>query len=263
MKKAFYYLLTISLVSSVSFGITSCGGDDDGSSSVIDGVNVNNGKKLTRLEILPETGSSTTTDYNYKLRVLYDSKGRLSSVIWTNGEKYENGKFIESEIELMKIDYDLRLVNIYPSLKYMFSLNDKGYISQIASGSCTYDSYGYLTGVESLREICTLAYSEGELIKSLVSNLQNGNMQLYYMFYGENSSTGELMFYMNGEKHKTYGTNPIQAVMCFIAYQSGLFGKITNHCRYLSKSNETSAVLERNNEQNSNKFVVRCKFTYE
>ena len=106
MKKAFYYLLTISLVSSVSFGITSCGGDDDGSSSVIDGVNVNNGKKLTRLEILPETGSSTTTDYNYKLRVLYDSKGRLSSVIWTNGGKYENGKYIESEIELMKIDYD-------------------------------------------------------------------------------------------------------------------------------------------------------------
>ena len=263
MKKAFYYLLTISLVSSVSFGITSCGGDDDGSSSVIDGVNVNNGKKLTRLEILPESSSSTTTDYNYKLRVLYDSKGRLSSVILTNGEKYENGKYIESEIELMKIDYDLRLVNIYPSLKYMFSLNDKGYISQIASGSCTYDSYGYLTGVESLREICTLAYSEGELIKSLVSNLQNGNMQLYYMFYGENSSTGELMFYMNSEKHKTYGKNPIQAVMCFIAYQSGLFGKITNHCRYLTKSNETSAVLERNNEQNNKKFVVRCKFTYE
>ena len=170
MKKAFYYLLTISLVSSVSFGITSCGGDDDGSSSVIDGVNVNNGKKLTRLDILLESNSSTTTgDYTVNLNVLYDSKGRLSSVIWTNGEKYENGKYIESEIELMKIDYDLRLVNIYPSLKYMFSLNDKGYISQIASGSCTYDSYGYLTGVESLREICTLAYSEGELIKSLVT----------------------------------------------------------------------------------------------
>lgn len=88
-------------------------------------------------------------------------------------------------------------------------------------------------------------------------------MLLYYMFYGENSSTGELMFYMNGEKYEDYGRNVIQAVMCFIAYQSGLFGKITNHCRYLSKSNETSAVLERNNEQNNKKFVVRCKFTYE
>lgn len=266
MKKVFYYLLTISLVSSVGFGLTSCGGDDDGSSSVIDGVNVNNGKKLTRLEILPQTSSSTTTDYNYKLRVVYDSQGRISSVIWANGQKYESGKYVESEVELMRIDYDLRLVNIYngsSSLKYLFSLNDKGYISQIGNCSCTYDSYGYLTGVENITEIWSLVYNEGELIKSLVSKLKNGNMLLYYMFYGENSSTGELMFYMNGEKHKTYGSNVIQAVMSFIAYQSGLFGKITNHCRYLSKSNETSAVLERNNEQNSNKFVVRCKFTYE
>ena len=266
MKKVFYYLLTISLVSSVGFGITSCGGDDDGNSSVIDGVNVNNGKKLTRLEILPQTSSSTTTDYNYKLRVVYDSQGRISSVIWANGQKYESGKYVESEVELMRIDYDLRLVNIYngySSLKYLFSLNDKGYISQIGNCSCSYDSYGYLTGVENITEIWSLAYNEGELIKSLVSKLKNGNMLLYYMFYGENSSTGELMFYMNGEKYEDYGRNPIQAVMCFIAYQSGLFGKITNHCRYLSKSNETSAVLERNNEQNSNKFVVRCKFTYE
>ena len=266
MKKVFYYLLTISLVSSVGFGITSCGGDDDGNSSVIDGVNVNNGKKLTRLEILPQTSSSTTTDYNYKLRVLYDSKGRLSNVIWTNGKKYVNGKYIESEVEVMRIDYDLRLVNIsdgYSSLKYVFSLNDIGYISQIGNCSCTYDSYGYLTGVENITEIWSLAYNEGELTKSLISKLKNGNMLLYYMFYGENSSTGELMFYMNGEKYEDYGRNVIQAVMCFIAYQSGLFGKITNHCRYLTKSNETSAVLERNNEQNSNKFVVRCKFTYE
>ena len=266
MKKVFYYLLTISLVSSVGFGITSCGGDDDGNSSVIDGVNVNNGKKLTRLQILPESSSSSTTDYNYKLSILYDSKGRLSNVIWTNGQKYENGKYTDVEIELMKIDYDLRFVyifNVSSSLKYMFSLNDKGYISQIGNCSCTYDSYGYLTGVENITEIWSLAYNEGELIKSLVSKLKNGNMLLYYMFYGENSSTGELMFYMNGEKYETYGRNPIQAVMCFIAYQSGLFGKITNHCRYLSKSNNTSAVLERNNEQNSNKFVVRCKFTYE
>ena len=227
---------------------------------------MNNGKKLTRLEILPQTSSSTTTDYNYKLRVVYDSQGRISSVIWANGQKYESGKYVENEVELMRIDYDLRLVNIYngsSSLKYLFSLNDKGYISQIGNCSCTYDSYGYLTGVENITEIWSLVYNEGELIKSLISKLKNGNMVLYYMFYGENSSTGELMFYMNGEKYEDYGRNVIQAVMCFIAYQSGLFGKITNHCRYLSKSNETSAVLERNNEQNNKKFVVRCKFTYE
>ena len=259
MKKVFCFLFTISLVSLLGF--TSCGDDGDGNSSVVDGVNVNNGKKLTRLEILPQT-SNSTIEYNYKLRVLYDSKGRISSVIWTNGKKYENGKNTDAEVEVMKIDYDLRVVNSN-GLKYMFSFNDKGYISQIGNCSCTYDSYGYLTGVESMSEIWTLAYNEGELIKSLISNIKNGNMQLYYMFYSENSDSGELMFYMNSEKYEDYVRDPIRAVMSFIAYQSGLFGKITKHCSYLSRSNETSAVLERNNEQDSRKFIVHCKFTYE
>ena len=264
MKKIFYFLLTIALVSSVSFVLTSCGGDDDGTSSVIDGVNVNNGKKLSRLDInLNGVSSSVITE---KLRIFYDSKGRLTNVIWTNGFKYENGKYSEGEVDVMRIDYDLRVVNIndgYSSANYMFSLNDKGYISQIGNCSCSYDSYGYLTRVENVTEIWSLAYNEGELIKSLVSNLRNGNMQIYYMFYGDSSDSGELMFYMNSEKDKSYGRNPYQAVMSFIAYQSGLFGKITNHCTYLSRSNETSAVLQRNNEQNSNKTIIRCNFTYE
>ena len=170
--------------------------------------------------------------------------------------------YTDAEVEVMKIDYDLRLV-ISNGLKYMFSFNDKGYISQIGNCSCTYDSYGYLTGVENTLEIWTLAYNEGELIKSLISNIKNGNMQLYYMFYSENSDSGELMFYMNSEKYEDYIRDPIRAVMSFIAYQSGLFGKITKHCSYLSRSNETSAVLEKNNEQDSRKFIVHCKFTYE
>lgn len=265
MKKLKILSMMMLLVMMLPF-MVACGGDDDSKGSrIVDGVNVNNEKKLTRLEIQPQT-SSNTTDYSYILRVLYDSKGRLSNVVWTNGQKYENGKYIEAEINIMNIDYDLRVVNFYngySSLKYMFSLNDKGYISQIGNCSCTYDSYGYLTGVENITEIWTLAYNEGELTKSLVSNLRNGNMSIYYMFYGENSDSGELMFYMNSEKDEGYGRNTIQAVMCFIAYQSGLFGKITNHCRYLSKSNENSATLERINEQNSKKSVVRCKFSCE
>lgn len=265
MNKNFCIILAILISTVLSVGFVSCGGDDDNNGSgIVDGVNVNNGKKLTRLEIQPQTSSNTTPDY--KLRVMYDSNGRLSNVVWTNGQKYENGKYTETEINIMNIDYDLKVVNIYngsSSLKNMFSLNDKGYIFQIGNCSCTYDSYGYLSGVENITEIWSLAYNEGELIKSLVSNLRNGNMSIYYMFYGENSDSGELMFYMNSEKYEDYGRNPVLAVMCFIAYQSGLFGKITNHCRYLSKSNETSAVLERNNEKNSNKFIVRCKFSYE
>lgn len=268
MKKVLCFLLTISLVNSIGIGFTSCEGDDDGNSSVIDGVNVNNGKKLTELEILPPTNSSTTTE-KYKLRVLYDSKGRMTNVIYTNAQKYENGTFSEGEVDIMKIDYDLRIVSIPNGnsyIKYMFSLNDKGFISQIGNCSCTYDSYGYLTGVESILDVWTLAYNDGELIKSLVSNLKNGTMKIYYMSYGENSGTGELMFYMKSEKYTGYNSNlsnHLLEVLCFIAYQSGLFGKITNHCSYLSKYSETSAILEKNNEQNSKKIIIRCKFTYE
>ena len=256
MKKLFYLLLTISLVSSVSFVLTSCGGDDDGTSSVIDGVNVYNGKKLTRLEV-PKNS----------FRVFYDSKGRLTNVVWTHKIRiYENGKYSEAEVNIMRIDYDFRIVSIsnaYSSANYMFSLNDKGYISQIGNCSCSYDSYGYLTRVENVKEIWSLVYNEGELIKSLVNSLKYGDMEIYYMFYGESKDSGELIFYMNSEKENGIGDKPEQAVMCFIAYQSGLFGKITNHCTYLSRSNETSAVLERNNEKNSNKFVVHCNFTFE
>ena len=102
MKKVLCFLLTISLVNSIGIGFTSCEGDDDGNSSVIDGVNVNNGKKLTELEILPPTNSSTTTEKKYKLRVLYDSKGRMTNVIYTNAQKYENGTFSEGEVDIMK-----------------------------------------------------------------------------------------------------------------------------------------------------------------
>ena len=192
----------------------------------------------------------------------------MTNVVWTKKIlKYENDKYSEYEVDvdIMRIDYDFRIVNIsngYSSANYMFSLNDKGYISQIGNCSCSYDSYGYLTRVEEFTEIWSLIYNEGELIKSLVNSLKHGNIEIYYMFYGENSDSGELVFYMNSEKEKRPRFSG-QAVMCFIAYQSGLFGKITNHCTYLSRSNETSAALELGNEKNSNKYLVRCNFTFE
>ena len=92
MNKNFCIILAILISTVLSVGFVSCGGDDDNNGSgIVDGVNVNNGKKLTRLEIQPQTSSNTTPDY--KLRVMYDSNGRLSNVVWTNGQKYENGKY--------------------------------------------------------------------------------------------------------------------------------------------------------------------------
>lgn len=264
-------IATILLLMSLCF--VSCGGDDDGSNSkVVDGVNVNTGRKLVRLDIHEPINNSYygLDEVVYKLRIDYDSKGRLSKVILTNDYKYENGKYVEIDAtkELLNIDYDLKIVNIFKEWSYykndyMFSLNDKGYISQIANCGCTYDSYGYLTGVDSNSYIWTLAYSENELIKSMVNNLVKGKLDIYYMFYGEDRDKGELVFYMNAPTKGYNSKIAYQGVLCFIAYQAGLFGKMTNHCTYLSKSSETSAFFQKKNEQNNNTVDIHCTFKYE
>lgn len=255
-------LPTIFFVGLISFCFSSCGGDDEGNSSVagddesskvIDDVNMDKTKKLVELSF----------DESTKLSISYDNIGRMSKVMLFS-------ELYESKV-LLKIDYDLRVIEFNDEYYYsdsdsfnkcMFSLNNKGYISQIGSCTCTYDSYGYLTGVENSKEIWTLSYQEGELVKSLVNNFTDGP-EIYLMFYGENKDSGELLFYMNTEKEKKYIHRSVQAVLCFIAYQAGLFGKITNHCTYLSKSNETAAVFERNNNKNSNITTIKCKFKYE
>lgn len=264
MKKIIELFMILSVVTMLNFGLSSCGNDDGGSSSIVDGVNVKNGKKLVKLNIKPTSNRMDMSEYT--LKIAYDAKNRLSKVTWTNGRYYKNGDYVDGEVDLMKIDYDFKMVTISngsSSANYLFTLNDKGYISQISNCSCNYDSYGYLTGVENSSEIWSLAYNDGELIKSLVNKFRNNNIEIYYMFYGEDNNTGDLLFYLNTEKDKSYGRNSTLATMCFIAYQAGLFGKITNHCTYLSRSSSTSAILERTNEKNNNTFRVYCSFAFE
>ena len=255
-------IATILLLMSLCF--VSCGGDDDGSNSkVVDGVNVNTGRKLVRLDINnPYTNSS---EYVFKFRIDYDTKGRLSKVIRTNDYRYENGKRVDVETEWLNIDYDFRLIK-YKSYSRefdcMFSLNEKGYISEIGGCRCKYDSYGYLTGTEDSRYIFSLAYEEGELIKSMVKNLTKDKIDITYITYGEDSSKGYLLFYMNTTTPLS-GTRDVEAVLIFIAYQSGLFGKMTNHLTYLSKTSETSAVLQKKNEEKGEQMLVRCAFKFE
>ena len=264
MRESFELFKTISFVIMLSVCFYSCGSDDGGGTTVIDGVNVKKGKKLVELGIQTESTGSGTSEYILKLKIDYDSNNRLSKVTCIDGRDL-TGKRMD-EIVFMKIDYDFNMVTISngsSSTNYLFALNSKGYISQISNCSCNYDSYGYLTGVENSSEIWSLAYNEGELIKSLVNNFNRNNIEIYYLFYGEDQRTGDLLFYMNSEKEKKYGSNRILATMCFIAYQAGLFGKITNRCNYLTRSNETSAIFERNNEKNSNKFRVYCSFRFD
>jgi len=268
MKKYYCSILAIIIATVLSAGFVSCGGDDDGGGSkVVDGVNVNYGKKLSKLSI--QVPSDYNNDsYTYNLKINYDTKGRLSNVIWTNGSKYENNKYVEGEVEMLKIDYDFKVINFMPTYynkDYMFTLNEKGYISQLSNCSITYDSYGYLSKAENMSYIYSLAYEEGELIKSLVNNLKKDKIEIYYMFYGEDKDKGDLLFYMNTPSSKGLNINiqSIQGVMLFIAYQAGLLGKMTNHCTYLQRSNETTAILQKRSESSNKTYNIHCSFVFE
>lgn len=270
MKKLKFWGLI--LVSIMCAGLSSCGGDDEGGGapSIVDGINVNNGKKLVGLDVQEQIYDINNRSNLYKLRASYDSKGRLSKIVWINGQKYENGKYIYGEVELVNIDYDLRLINFnssYYNRKFMFSVNNQGYFSQIGDCSLNYDSFGYLVGTENHAEKWSLSYNEGEFIKSMVNVFDRGRIHIYYMFYGEDRDKGELLFTLNSEKYQYayYGSKSsisIQKAACFFAYHAGLFGKVTNRCTQLSKSNMTNAILERSGN-NIYKMITRCSFTFE
>lgn len=253
---------------------TACGGDDDGGSdgdgsngNVVDGVNVNT-KKLKEITIIDyKDGNSQTTTLNYHFNITYDPKGRLSTVTLSDYTYYDNNSGVEktTSVEMLKIDYDLHVAQInevYRQASQMFTLNSKGYIAQIGKCTCSYDYDGYLTRVESNNEIWSLVYNDGDLLKSAVSKLAKGNIKMYYFFSGEDTNTGELYFRMNTPDNLVHNDNFTQSILSFIAYQSGLFGKISKFCTSLSKSNQSNAAFTKASESSSHQIVIHCSFKY-
>ncbi len=264
--------LMLGMLLCVAF-LTACGGDDvDGSTQIVDGVNVNNGKKITNLTI-----SQDYPEYNAKVEYLfkieYDSKGRLSRILCT-AKEYNNGNVIgnneDNYIPMIKIDYDFRMIQVYNlsngnATGHSFTLNDQGYIAQIANVACRYNSDGYLTNVDNVNDMWNLAYDNNDIVKSL-STLTSGKTKLYIYSYGK-SNNGELIFNMTSEKKSSINSlysnkwnQGVHSVGALIAYQAGLFGKISKHCSYLSSSSETNAIFNRNNDSSSNNLMLKCRF---
>lgn len=254
--------------------MTACGGDGDGGSDgggsnghVVDGVNVYT-KKPKEITIIDyKEGSSQPHTVNSHFKINYDSKGRLSTVTLPDYTYYDfnSGTQETKSIELLKIDYDLHVAqinNINAQSSHMFTLNSKGYIAQIGKCTCEYDNDGYLIGVESNKEIWSLVYNEGELIKSAVNKLAQGDIKLYYFFSGEDTNTGELYFRMNTPDNYVDNRNPIQAFLSFVAYQSGLFGKISKFCTSLSRSNQSNVEFTKASDNSSHQIVIHSSFKY-
>lgn len=258
----------------MSVCLTSCGGDDaegGGNSHNVDGVNVISGKKMTEMNLVVEKDLYSNHEDPIKIKIDYDSKGRLSRVYINTVNSSTN----EAEtFDLMSLDYDLREVKIYRGwdyyenaqyITYAFMLNNNGYISQISNCSCTYDNNGYLIGADSSKEIFTLSYNDGDLIKSVCNNIVKGKTKLYYIYSGEDKKTGELYFTMSSSEdlyYTAFSSSSIRALMVFIAYQSGLFGKISKYCVSLSKSNENSAIFTKRSESGTKEIRIRGTFKF-
>lgn len=256
------------------YTIVACGedGEKNESTKKVDGVNVVIGKKLMELKVMDNSNSVRA---HYKVE--YDSKGRLSKI---NGESFAfdyygwNSTFVYNfpvnidncyptgeYKELAKIDYELRIVTLFFSsskLSYNFSLNNDGYISQIGTTVLNYDSNGYLTGVDEVKGISTLVYDSNDLIKASVSEIAGGNISLFYITYGNQNNEGDLYIKVNRSDDKKNYDNALGVIdakdaICLIAYQSGLFGKVSKSVLHLSNKNEAQALLGYEAENGSGK----------
>ncbi len=276
MKKVnFFVLLSSRTVLSVLFlfftclCLTSCGDDDSDSDGYNNqgGVNVNGGLKIVQFKIegpVYEGGESpTSSTYN----IQYDSKGRVSEIILSEC-KFVDGRETwgdDKDTPIASVDYDLRVAELPYGSRYSFSLNEKGYISQIGNCSCTYDDDGYLIRVDSPKSMWSLTYSDGDLVRSLVSELVSGNTKLYYLRYGGDLKSGELYFYINTDHkaHKLDAARDSQRLRlaCLVAYQVGLFGKVAKHCKYLSDAKQLQAQVDY--EYSGNSESVKCSFVCE
>ena len=287
MKKS--RLLGIILLAVITMFLTVACGDDE-KTEIVDGVNVKKGKKLTEVIINDEE----LYGYNMILNIKYDDKGRMTKVVWTNhgimqfaqGER--NYTLVDVEpVDVISIDYKLREIQLNYKLlwsvsddlsvystgsrslsrNYMFLLNKKGYISQIADCSCEYDEDGYLTSANSTKQILNITRSEGEIIRSIIEWIVASNLNTSYFYYGEDSDMGELHFTINCPEYERKSHDPYdysQAMIitsAIIAYQSGLFGETDIHTKSMAESAKTKAVI--NIISKKSDFKLHCDLRYE
>jgi len=227
--------------------VVACGGDDESSSrKIVDGVNVPTGKKLVELRLAYENNSREEVPDVYTVE--YDSKGRLSKVMHKKKSYYE---YTGEILTAATIDYDLKSVKIYSPTQadkfwsYGFTLNDDGYVSKIGPCTLTYDSNGFLTGVEDTKGFSSLVYDGSDLIKASVSNFSNVNVSMYFVSYENLNNEGDLLINIqrNDEKFSNGSGLDNDNIVTLIAYQSGLFGRVSKTFINLKSRSEMSTLV--------------------
>lgn len=262
MKRVLYLSMKMLLLMMLPM-MVACGGDDDnGSGKKVDGVNVTNGKRIK------EVYYHYNNTKNLAFKVEYDTKGRITSILF-NGRHYDYNQkiYVEDFYEVAKIDYDLRALKVYDS-DYTgksdvlgFALNESGFISQIGTCTLKYDSKGYLIGVDEPRGISTLAYDANDLIKASVTTFRKGKMYLYYVTYGNDDSQGDLYINIRYADHDLSEIRKLVDYVGLIAYQAGLFGRVSKSFMNLKDRDEASSLFEFQNDRKSES--IKLTFIYE
>lgn len=269
MKKTAKFWNILMFVVMMMLVMVSCGGNNDDSNSgstpnVVDGPTIWSGKRIVGLNFTVEESPYGTLQ-PIEIKCEYDSKGRLSKIF--GDVTVLEDKFVTKTEEIASIDYDLQTVTILENsynnerLTFGFSLNKNGYISQVGTCILKYED-NYLTGVEETKFLSTLSYDENSLIKATVSNMTKGNLTLYYLTYGNVDNQGDLVINaIRTDDKGDFLTISPHSIVSFIAYQAGLFGKVSKHFLHFSDKSASSGVL--NLERGKESYVVKMNFTCE
>lgn len=275
MKKWMFFIICVLAISCLS--LISCGGGDSESSKV-SGSNSGsiilgnlNSRKIKKMTI--DSAGIYTADPNIIVNppmrlnrysvdetydIEYDSEGRLSRV-------YKEKNDGNNE-QILMIDYDFMLVRSSKlNIDTRFTLNEKGFISQIENCRLLYNDEGYLIKTERNGNLWTILYNNGELEKCL-SELESGKTELFY-YFGEDSNAGEMCFCYGwpfGE-YASYITE--RQLIGFFAYQAGLFGKVVKHIRRLPESKDKRAEMnikpEKNHIDERYRILLYASFIFE
>ena len=200
------------------------------------------------MDSVENNGAGSSVTYT----MMYDDKGRLNRV-------YEIDQGTKEQALL--IDYDFMIARSRYGLNSSFEINDQGYITRVENCQLIYNDQGYLVKTERNNDFWTILYDAGDITKCM-SDFASGKTELLY-YFGEDSRAGELVFLYDFQTWKEIGPRQILA---FIAYQSGLFGKVTKHILRIPDTSAKSAILDYGYENwygESAQDQLRFSFKYE
>ena len=252
MRKVFYFMAMTTIMTSFLF--ISCGDseDDGGQNNNIDeNFIIQNGKRLTELSLYNDSGDY----YRFFYKIEYDSMGRMSKLRKRlffrdlDGSQNKNSNNYSTKFE---IDYEQRSITDSQKIssfigskpiyqKYIYSLNEDGYISQINNGYFSYNEKGYLVKYDNYQYHSILDYDHYNIQNASVEHMKTGLIHAYFISFEKSDKKELYIRYKSTDKNRLFTID--DDGIGIIALFSGLFGKIPTNFLFLKSEDEVNAFL--------------------